>query len=80
MQNIQNFFNFSVFLGVHGASCLERAICEVAATPDHDDGILGITRQFNNGQNYKNRTLNKFSKLVKITIIITIQKCLECLQ
>ena len=27
--------------GVNGASCLERAICEVAATPEHDDGVLG---------------------------------------
>ena len=29
------------FGGVDGASCLERALCEVAAAPDHEDGILG---------------------------------------
>ena len=34
-------FGFPFPTGVNGASCLERAICEVAATPDHDDGILG---------------------------------------
>merc|ERR550517_355062 len=29
------------FGGVDGRSCLKRAICEVAATPAHQDGILG---------------------------------------
>ncbi|XP_023326486.1 uncharacterized protein LOC111699929 [Eurytemora carolleeae] len=37
--SIESYLNR--FGGVNGASCLERAICEVAATPDHDDGILG---------------------------------------
>ena len=27
--------------GGNGASCIERAICEVAATPEHEDGIIG---------------------------------------
>ena len=28
-------------MGVNGHACLKRTVCEVAATPDHEDGIVG---------------------------------------
>jgi DM4/DM12 family len=31
----------NVGLGVDGAGCLLRAMCEVAAHPRHEDGLLG---------------------------------------